>query len=316
MQQELIHLEELSESKNRDENLINHFISEKASLTKDIGVLVDERNKLNTDLTSLLKKIEQTIQWIGYIKSCIEYKQIIHELNEYKRYHDLKTSGDLKLRKLQMEYKNSADLLNKYNDERNNILLQKRNRVTFATQKSELEEDYQYMKMIREALDLKKGIPVIYTQNYLEKIRHNINALLEITFPNDPKAIEFRITDKAFDIIIVSSDGSTQDISEASQGERGLLKLTVTMGIMEETLKNLKFRTIYIDEVDSELDKVNSRIFLDILEKQMSVLNIHQAFFISHNQLLSVLNNNYIILDRSYDENVNPSNIIYNINNN
>src|SRR5699024_1805051 len=70
-----------------------------------------------------------------------------------------------------------------------------------------LEEKYSTVKRIYEALDPKKGIPLIFIENYLKDIAVRTNELLSIAY-NDNFKIDFEVTDSDFFIKVYKSDGT------------------------------------------------------------------------------------------------------------
>lgn len=153
---------------------------------------------------------------------------------------------------------------------------------TYSTKLKEIETIMQELETVKEALDPKKGIPLIFMNNYLNIIGASTNELLDKAYNGDFK-IAFDVTPKDFMINVYKSDGTKlNDISEASQGEVSLTTIALSLAMMDNLLKECKYNVLYLDEVDATLSSSNRRIFLELLKIQMSK-SIEQCFVISHN---------------------------------
>ncbi|AMS01223.1 SbcC ATPase [Bacillus phage AR9] len=147
----------------------------------------------------------------------------------------------------------------------------------------EIEENYNNYKIIKEALDPKKGIPLFFIDNYLKDIAMRANNLLDIAY-GDQFKIKFDISASDFFINVFKSDGtSLEDIKEASQGETSLTIISLSLGMIERMMESTKYNILYLDEVDSTLSARNRRLYTSLLESQIQELGIEQVFVISHN---------------------------------
>src|SRR5699024_416091 len=136
-----------------------------------------------------------------------------------------------------------------------------------------------YFEVTRNALDIKKGIPLIFTNTYLIDIAERTNELLSIAY-DQAFSIEFEVTKKDFKIIVNKSDGTTlDDISLASQGEISMTNTSLSLAMMANVTKG--YNILYLDEVDATLDYGNRRSFLSVLNRQISNLGTEQTFIIS-----------------------------------
>lgn len=182
---------------------------------------------------------------------------------------------------------------------------------------NEIEGNFDNIKMIKEALDPKCGIPLIFIDNYLKDIAKRANELLSIAY-NGQFMINFEVTSSDFFIKVIKADGTVlKDISEASQGEMSLTNISLSLAMIEKMIK--KYNIIYLDEIDCTLSTENRRMFIQLLENQISKLNIEQVFIISHNNefhtypvdLILLKDNDADIHNKEFME---GKNIIFNIN--
>ena len=180
---------------------------------------------------------------------------------------------------------------NKINDNNKSIILKNKeidvikNKLflfeTYSDKLAEIENEIQDIEIIKDALDPKKGIPLIFMNNYLNIISATANELLDKAYGGDFK-IAFKVTSREFMINVFKADGTMlDDITEASQGEVSLTTIALSLAMMQNLLSNCKYNVLYLDEVDATLSTANRRVFLELLQIQLQ--NIDQCFVISHN---------------------------------
>lgn len=147
----------------------------------------------------------------------------------------------------------------------------------------DIEENYENYRLIKDALDPKKGIPLFFIDNYLKDIAVRANDLLDVAYEGQFK-IKFDIGASDFLINVFKSDGTfLEDIKQASQGETSLTTISLSLGMIERLMNTTKYDILYLDEIDSTLSVKNRRLFISLLENQIEKLGIEQVFVISHN---------------------------------
>ena len=75
-------------------------------------------------------------------------------------------------------------------------------------------------------------------------------------------------------------------MSYASQGERSFISLALSFALIYQSIS--KYNVVLLDEIDSTLDTRNREKFIQILEKQLEMINGDQIFLISHNNMFSM----------------------------
>lgn len=176
-----------------------------------------------------------------------------------------------------------------------------------------LEKDYRNQKLVRDALDPNKGIPLYFIKAYLEKTQDIANDLLNLAFEGDFE-INF-ITDVSdFFIQVRTGDNIKSDIKEASQGEIALTTISISLALIEQTIGT--YNILCLDEIDGPLDFDNRENFLSILNTQIDKLGIEQVFVISHNDAFDTEAMDLILLKehnitRKGDEFMKNKNIIF-----
>jgi DNA repair exonuclease SbcCD ATPase subunit len=146
--------------------------------------------------------------------------------------------------------------------------------------KTKLERDYEGLRLLKDALDPNKGVPLYFIKSYLEKTKDIANELLELAFGGDFE-INFYTNEKEFFIQVRAGENVKNDIKEASQGEVALTTISISLALIEQAIG--KYNVLCLDEIDGPLDQVNRSKFIDILTKQVGKLGIEQVFVISHN---------------------------------
>ncbi len=151
-------------------------------------------------------------------------------------------------------------------------------------------------KLIRDALDPTRGIPLIFTRAYLEQIKDTTNELLDIAFGGDFQ-IDFKTTSSEFAINVISKGLLMNDIKDASQGEKAISIIAINLALIEQSIA--KYNILLIDEIDGPLDSANRENFIDIIYKQIDKLGIEQVFLISHNEAFDTSPISLILLNGS-----------------
>lgn len=260
-------------------NKVYEDILSKESCEKDIS-----------NLTEIIKHIEFKSEEFNV--SLKEEKTLMDEEKEYE--------DNLK------EYKNKLKKINK-----DFIIVE-----SSLNELKEIEENYDVYKLVKDSLDPKIGIPLIFIDNYLKDISSRANELLQIS-SKEMFQIKFEITETDFFIMVYKNDGTyLKDIIEASQGEVSLTNISLSLSMIEKMMD--EYNILYLDEVDATLSTQNRRLFLELVEKQIKELDIEQVFVISHNNEFYASNVDLILLkDNDVDKNdkdvMNNKNIIFDI---
>lgn len=176
-----------------------------------------------------------------------------------------------------------------------------------------LQKSANYLDIVAKAVDPKRGIPLVFTNLYLDKIRHSANKLLDIAYDGD-FMVDFELNDKSFSIPVIKSDGTKlNDVLEASQGELSMTNLSISLSLLEEISNG--YNILYLDEVDGTLSIQNRQRFLQMLNAQVDALGLEQVFVISHSSSYEGSDVDLILLkDNGFDmspENLAGKNVIY-----
>ncbi len=165
----------------------------------------------------------------------------------------------------------------------------------FIATKEILDIKYNDLNTVRDALNPTKGIPLLFIETYLTKTKMIANSLLDVAFRGRFRIEDFVVTEKDFYIKLIKEDGvKLNDVIDASQGERALISLAISMALIQQSMR--KYNILLLDEIDAELDSSNRKSFIEILEAQFEILGIEQCLMITHNNEFDTYNTNLLLL--------------------
>lgn len=268
------------------------------------SVLADEINpekdrierdiKINTASTKIYEVLETKLTKLNGIM------EVVNELKELSDEMKIIDGKMLELREQKNQY--IADIDNKKAAlDHLTGKLDKANRDYYLVESinkelSEISSVYDKLISVNTSLDPKKGIPLIFINNYLTDIAERANDLLDMAYKGD-FFIKFEVNEKEFKIIVVKGDGTElEDISLASQGETAMTNTSLSLSMLANITKG--YNIMYFDEVDGTLDNENRRNFLSVLDRQIKTLGSEQTFIISHNNEFYSADVDLILLDK------------------
>lgn len=260
LQEESLHID-----KQIQENISNSSaITKKENVTKSkriILVQLQQSREINNSISDELKSNEELLNSVEEaINNINTYNDTISNIRQ-----EIERQGKLKSSIEKEKAKNEKDL---------NYL------EVLLDNKKNLDEKFTYTKLIKDALDSKKGIPLLFINDFLQSITEKTNNLLHLAYEDQFK-ISFDITEKDFFIKVHRMFTELEDINQASQGETSMTTLSLSLSMIENMIKI--YNIIYLDEIDATLSTDNRRLFLTMIEKQLIELGIEQIFIISHN---------------------------------
>jgi DNA repair exonuclease SbcCD ATPase subunit len=232
-----------------------------------------ERNDIIASITTLeeiSKKYNNTkVSISSKEKELVEISKVLTELR------DRKNTNDLELTKAKSTMINIEHLKSK---------------------KEALNADYNNLKILKDALDPNKGVPLYFIKSYLEKTKDIANELLSLAFGENFE-INFVTSDKEFFIQVRAGENVKNDIKEASQGEIAITTISISLALIEQAIG--KYNILALDEIDGPLDTSNRANFISILNTQIEKLGIEQVFVISHNDAFDTEEMDLIVLKES-----------------
>jgi len=251
-------------NKLKDENKkIEGRLQEFNSL-KEIYIIYKETEDIIKEKRNTLKDLEKAI----FNKQEIKQKINI-SINEIKELDKEIAAIDNEIKNVQNEITNNKFKLKDF--------------ITLNDEKKMLEEKFDDINILREALSTNKGIPLLFIQLYFKNTKMIVNNLLDTIYKGELEIDDFEITDKEFRIPYIKNGIRVSDVVLSSQGERSFISIALSFALIIQSLK--KYNIMLLDEIDATLDQTNRYLFLSILEKQMESIGAEQVFLITHNNM-------------------------------
>ena len=141
------------------------------------------------------------------------------------------------------------------------------------------------ISLIMYALSNREGIPLYHIKNYLNGTRILANQLLDIVYDGKIRLAEFDIDENVFAMPYIKDGQVIEDVSLASQGEKSFFNMAISSALRAQGLT--KYNIALFDEPDGAFDDSNRQKFIPVLEKQLEVNKIEQAFLITHNMMFA-----------------------------
>ena len=291
---------------------LNNKIDKEKALINSMNKSIESKTTVYNSLNNLLKQIEEIENLLNTIndfkrdsdkiKETISKNKLIIESNKdnmirKKSLTDRLNNIDIQIKSLENELFNSRFTLKQYN--------------AFNDEKDILNKKFDKISVIRESLSSTKGIPLIFIQIYLKNTKMFVNGLLESVYGDDFQIDDFDINADEFNIPYIKNGIRISDICYASQGESSFLSVALSFALINQSIKN--YNILLLDEIDSTLDIKNRASFLNILERQMGIIDAEQIFLITHNNMFDNYPVDLILTSDVNQENFMNANIIYSV---
>lgn len=147
------------------------------------------------------------------------------------------------------------------------------------------EKDLAVVEVVCDALDRKKGIPLVFAAGVLESARAECNRLLSVAHGGGLAVDALELTEKEFLIpLILPSGARLGDVRHASQGEQALVGVALSLALLASQAGQRGWNVLCLDEQDGALDTANRAGFVEMVREMASAVGIEQVLVISHNQ--------------------------------
>ena len=270
-------------------SIINSDRLEMMNLERDLGELELSYTETKESIERL--EIEEADLRYTVLPALSSADQLGSELvalrGEYKQILDTKESLALLLcereRTQRDKYRITVEV-DQLENNLNRLVYLKKDYNSFNRDKERLQEQYDELNTVREAVSTERGLPLYFQQIYLEQARKIMNELLEIVYQGDTAIYidNFSINEKEFRIPYIKNGQFVDDARSASQGERSFISIALSFALMNQKID--KYNIIILDEMDSTLDTENRKLFISMLETQLEMIGAEQCFIISHNE--------------------------------
>ena len=168
---------------------------------------------------------------------------------------------------------------------------------------------YEKVETIKYYSSPNTGIQTLFMDLYMNKIISLANELLSLLFNGEFVLEPFIINEKEFSIPCRGSGLRNDDISSMSTSEVCMISMILSFAMLIQA--STKYNILKLDEIDGGLSTVNRLHFLDVLDRQINMLDIEQCFMISHNTEIDFSNVDLIMLKMDPSEAINVGNVIY-----
>lgn len=260
---------QLKENKEKSDEMKNRVIDLKDELDSKKYSLDSIKEELNA-----LSELKEAVEMYDSTKT--SYNELLEKDSE-----NTKKIKELHLAELHVdELKNWKDQLinEKYRKESNIV------RFTQLTEdydsNKEIYDDYTQLEY---ALSNRTGIPLCYIDVYLRDTREIANELLDIVYDGEIYLEKFELKEDDFRFPYVKNGLLIDDVSSSSQGEQSFFNMAISSALRVQRLSD--YNIALFDEVDGAFDDSNRQKFIPVLERQLELGKIKQAFLITHNQM-------------------------------
>lgn len=202
----------------------------------------------------------------------------------------------MELSELQATKKETQSIIEQARTTLNHAVTTLDNLNALEEEKLLLAEKYSYAELIKESVSPSKGIPMEFIDDVIRnQMIDNVNELMHIAYPDITLLKgkdELIIDEKNFTMPYKKKNRIISDISEASGGERAMLKVAFSLVIIR--LISKVYNLVLLDEMDSTLDKKGRAKYIDIIEMYRKRIGARQMFLISHNNMFDMYNVNIL----------------------
>jgi DNA repair exonuclease SbcCD ATPase subunit len=250
---------------------IKDYERQRAVLLTKLDEKTDEINRCRKSLDYSTELVEALTD---YEKAVANLSDMTNRNELYKKYHLELVTVENQVGKMHTEIHYKKRNI----DQREFRLKRYKYLIKALDEQRAIYDDYNYLKF---ALSGTTGIPLEYIRIYFEDVTKIANELLDIVYHGDLYLDEFTINESEFLMPYVKNGIRVEDVSSASQGEASFFNMAISSAL--RAMSMTKYNIGLYDEVDSMFDDTNRQGFIPVLEKQLELNNISQAFLITHN---------------------------------
>lgn len=256
----------------------DRIVKKLASINDKLDQEKENKESIIRNLANEDDEVELLRNIVGALTSYEETKKTLDELTiARKRYSELmdrQNEVKKEISKWKREKEDTTETI--FRKESN---LQKyKDYINELEEKQSLEEEYKNLKF---ALSGTTGIPLEHIRLYFKEVTKVANDLLDIVYGGSLYLDKFVITETDFLMPYVKDGIKIEDVSCASQGEVSFFNMAISSALRAISMS--RYNVGLYDEVDSQFDDKNRQKFIPVLEKQLELNNIKQAFVITHN---------------------------------
>lgn len=304
-------------------NLVEEYENELKDKTAELDNTTMEYDKSVKDIgftNSIIIEMNKKKERFVRLKDMdLEIIEINEEINKYRKEFE-------KLRVIFQSCSDTIEEMSRLKQSMNNLQLeispleeQKRQIEAQLLMLDNYKKDYQLYKDKYDLVEKlqkysspgKEGIQELFLDLFMSKTLDLSNQLLSMIFNGKYKLLPYSIKDGEFRMPFLSNGFIVDDVSSGSRSQKCMMGMIISLVMRNQS--STKFNITSLDEIDSGLDHDNRYLFVDVLYKIISILNIEQLFIVSHSIELSTSNVDVILLSNEpeYLEMFSSANIIY-----
>jgi DNA repair exonuclease SbcCD ATPase subunit len=268
-----------------DEKKFAYITSDKEEMIDNLSDKKEELASLTDKIDGLLKKKEALEEYEGKKKELFDLSE--KSIKDRQAHTKLATCNasisELSARseRLKTQLTTTKNALDRYQ--------------TLSKDLQKYADKLSLVENIKYATSNRNGLPLFYMEVYFQDTVDIANRLLDIVYDGSIYLCKFEINEDAFRIPYVKNGVEISDASLASQGEKSFFNMAISSALRAQCME--KYNIALYDEVDSVFDDDNRQKTIPVLEEQLAISNINQAFLITHNQMFNQYPTDVINLD-------------------
>lgn len=266
------------------ENQIKRIESSIKRLTKELDRVYDQRYVSSKmidhyrDFLILWKTLETALRGLqdtarSRVAKYDKAYKLSEEIDSITELHE-------KMKRNRVKLNDCLDRIRELTPIRQQLIIDQKNLIALKKEKLDIEHDFVIVEIMKQIIQPGKGIRKELINLYMYDIYQTANQLLLNTFDGKLYLKEFIITDKDFIIPYVYNGTEGSDISYASSSQQSTISMSLSLAIISKMID--KYGVLAIDEADRTLSAENKAIFADIMNEQMKMIGVTQAFIITH----------------------------------
>lgn len=291
-------------------NTIDSLIIERKELIVKGSEILKELQilkEIQTSIDSIQKRIEE------YNTQCLEYQKLYKKMKKICKDWYYREKINKKISEFDMMLDSLLFDSNKIQHEITNLETNMNTKKSLLSMRDNLLASIKEMKILENTWNPKTGIPSFFIKNFITKIHSFSNMFLKKLNGDALKISKFEIgtTARDFSIEIIKEDGTIiPDASQCSEGEISLLTLAISLALLSIVRLIGGYNILRIDELDSHLDNLRRKQFVEIIQEQLEDLNSRQCLIISHNNEFDDIPADLILFPGTSNISLNNKNII------
>jgi len=286
------------------ENDFGNFLEESkiTELKEKINNLEEEKRTVLLDINTLDSKIKNLRDTIDKYYKSVEVQIAKRDINELEIKKKLFKAKNDKVKSLTEEINTLSDsgkhLVSIIENKKETLKSVETDFIKYTHNKERIEtllkmieskaENINNHKLIREILHPTKGITNIIVNKELVQIENATNEIFkevfdskfQIRFMNEVDNFTIQVYEKTKDNLI-------PDVKYASEGQKSIIKLVLSLALIQHRAKSSTSNFVRLDECDSVLDEQNRESFEVLLNQIKDKIGIDQVFIVSHNTVIS-----------------------------